>query len=118
MVGAYDLSELANHSMTPIAEQRKMAAATAFSGGLMSRRYIVVVLPYNDWILVKIRDISTTRILRVLLKNQPAIVGVKQTLLNRVNILHGIRVAVVSIVLSAPGPDGVFDGTTEKSGQP
>lgn len=114
MAGAYDLSEPANHGMTPIAEQTKMAAAIAFPG----RRHIVVVLPYNDWILSNIKDISTTKILQVLLKNQPAIVGVKQALLNRVYILHGVRVAVVCAVLSAPGPDGVFDGTTNKSSQP
>ena len=78
----------------------------------------MVVLPYNDWILIKTRDISTTKVLRVLLKNQPAIVGVKQALSNRVYILHGIRVAVVCAVLSAPGPDGVFDRTTNKSSQP
>lgn len=114
MAGAYDLSEPANRGTTPIAEQRKMTAAIAFPG----RQHTVVVLPYNDWILIKIRDISMTKILRVLLKNQPAIMVIKQALPNRVNILHGIRVAVVCALLSAPGPDGVFDGTTNKGSQP
>jgi hypothetical protein len=112
------LSEPANHGMTPIAEQRKMAAATAFSGGLRWRQHIVAVLPYNDWILIKIRDIGTAKILRVLLENQPAIVGIKQTILNRVKILQGIGVAVVYTVLSAPGLDGILDGTTNKSSLP
>jgi hypothetical protein len=53
MAATYDLSEPANRGMTPIAEQCKMTAATAFSGGLRWRRHIVVVLPYNDWILEK-----------------------------------------------------------------
>ena len=61
--------------MMPIPEQRKMTAVTAFPGKLRWCRHIVVVLPYNDWILVKIICISTAKILRVLLKNQPAIVG-------------------------------------------
>ena len=73
MAGAYDLSEQANHGMTPVTEQRKMAAAIAFSGAPAYSG----CASYNDWILIKIRDISTTKVLRVLLKNHPAIVGVK-----------------------------------------
>jgi hypothetical protein len=56
MASAHDLFERANHGMTPIAEQREMAAVTAFSGE-----------------------------------------------------------AVLYTVLSASGPDSIFDGTTNKA---
>jgi hypothetical protein len=54
---AYDLFERANHGMTPIDEQREMAAVTAFSGESRLRPHIVVVLTYNDWILAKMTEI-------------------------------------------------------------
>jgi hypothetical protein len=44
--------------------------------------------------------------------------AVKQTILNRAKILQGIGVEVAYTVLSAPGLDGIFDGTTNKSSLP
>jgi len=76
---------------------------------------IVLVLPNNDWVLVKIADIGTANTLRILLHDHPSEVGVEETFADRVRVLVGIGVSVMSSVVSGPPSDGSFNGTPTHS---
>lgn len=79
---------------------------------------VVAVLPHNDGVLVKIRDISTADALGVLLHDHPAQVGVEQTLADGIGVLVGIGVTVVSTMVASPPADGALNGTATNSCQP
>lgn len=66
---------------------------------------VVAVLPDNDGVLVEIGDVGTAGVLRVLLENHPAKVGVEKTLADGVWVLLSIGVTVVSTVLHGPPAD-------------
>jgi len=72
---------------------------------------VVAVLPDNDGIVIKIRDIGTANSLWVLLHNHPSEMGVKKTFANRVWVLVGIGITVVSTMVSRPPADGSLNGT-------
>ena len=78
---------------------------------------IVLVLPDYNGILVQICDIGAAHLLGVLLENHPANVRVEEALANRVGVLLGVRVSMVSTVAMGPPPDGPFDGTGTHGGQ-
>lgn len=79
---------------------------------------VVAVLPHNDGVLVKIRDIGTADALGVLLHDHPAQVGVEQTLADGIGVLVGIGVTVVSTMVASPPADGALNGTATNSCQP
>ena len=72
---------------------------------------VVAVLPDDDRVFVQVSDVGTALVLGVLLENHPSHVRVEKTLADRVRILFGIGVTVVSAVTSRPPSDGAFDGT-------
>jgi len=73
---------------------------------------VVLVLPDHDWILIEIGDVGTANSLGVLLHQHPAEVRIHKTLANRVWVLVGISVSVMSTMITSPPSDGAFDSTT------
>ena len=61
---------------------------------------IVAVLPNDNRVIVQIGDIGTTNALWVLLHDHPSKVGVEETLSNRVWVLVGVGISVMSTVIS------------------
>ena len=81
------------------------------------RLEVVAVLPDDDGVLVEIGNISAARALRVLLHHHPTQVRVQQALADRVGVLFGIRVAVVSTMVARPPPDRALDGAGADGGK-
>lgn len=79
---------------------------------------VVLVLEDDDGILVEIGDVGTADSLGVLLHDHPADVRVEETLADRVGILVGIGVSVVSTVIPGPPAGGTLDGGSATSGEP
>lgn len=77
----------------------------------------VGVLPDDDGVLVEVGDVGTAGALGVLLHDHPAEVRVEETLADRVGILFGVGIAVVSTVTARPPADGALDGTSAHSGK-
>ena len=73
---------------------------------------VVAMLPDNNRVLVKIRDISPANPLRILLHQHPAEMGVEKTLANRIWVLVGISVAVMGAMVPGPPSHGSFDSTS------
>jgi hypothetical protein len=63
------------------------------------------MLPDNDGIVVQVGDVSTANALWVLLHDHPADVRIEKTFADRVWVLVGIGVSVVSSVISGPPSD-------------
>jgi hypothetical protein len=76
------------------------------------------VLPYDNRVFVEIGNISTADTLGVLLHHHPPKVGIKQTLADRVRVLLGVGVAVVSPVVTSPPADGALNSTTTDGCEP
>jgi hypothetical protein len=66
---------------------------------------VVAMLPDNDGIVVQVGDVSTANALWVLLHDHPADVRIEKTFADRVWVLVGIGVSVVSSVISGPPSD-------------
>jgi len=77
---------------------------------------VILVLPPNDRIFIKVGDVGTANALGVLLHDHPAEVRVQETLADGVRVLVGVSVAVVSTVVTGPPSDGTFDSTSTNSG--
>ena len=77
----------------------------------------VGVLPDDDGVLVEVGDVGTAGALGVLLHDHPAEVRVEETLANRVGVLFGVGIAVVSTVAARPPADGALDGTSAHGGE-
>lgn len=77
----------------------------------------VSVLPDNNGVVVEVSDIGTANALGVLLHDHPSQVRVQETLANRVGVLLGIGVTVVSTVVARPPSDGTFNSTSTDSGE-
>lgn len=75
------------------------------------------MLPNNNRVFVKIGNISTASALRILLENHPSQVRVEKTLTNRVRILLGVGITVMSSVATRPPTDRAFDGASTDSGK-
>lgn len=75
------------------------------------------MLPDDNGVLVKVGDVGAAGALGVLLEDHPAEVGVEETLADRVGVLFGVGVAVVSAVLAGPPTDGTLDGTGADKGE-
>jgi hypothetical protein len=69
-------------------------------------------LPDNDGVLVEISDVCASDAFGVLLHDHPSEVGIEETLADRVRVLVGVGITVVSTVVSSPPSDGTFNGTT------
>lgn len=78
---------------------------------------VVAVLPDDDGVLVQVSDVGTALVLGVLLEHHPPHVRVEKTLADRVRVLFGIGVTVVSAVAGRPPSDGTFDGTGTDGGE-
>lgn len=61
---------------------------------------VVSVLPDNDGVIVEVRNVGTADSLWVLLQEHPSEVGVDEPLADRVWVLVGIGVTVMSSVIS------------------
>ena len=72
---------------------------------------VVSVLPDNDGVFIEIRDVGAANAFRVLFHEHPAKVRVQQALTDRVWVLVGVGIAVVSTVVTSPPSDRAFDGT-------
>ena len=72
---------------------------------------VVSVLPDNDGVFIEIRDIGAANAFGVLFHEHPAKVRVQQALADRVWVLVGVGIAVVSTVVTSPPADRAFDGT-------
>ena len=66
---------------------------------------VVAVLPDNDGVVIQIGDIGTTDALWILLHYHPSNMRVNETLSDRVGVLVGIGVSVMSSVISRPPSD-------------
>lgn len=77
----------------------------------------VCVLPDDDGVLVEVGDVGAAGALGVLLHDHPAEVGVEEALADRVGVLFGVGVAVVSAVAARPPADGALDGTSAHGGK-
>ena len=80
-------------------------------------REVVLVLPDDNGVIIEVGDVSAADSLWVLLHEHPAKVRVEETLADRVRILVGVGVAVVSAVIARPPSDGTLDGTSANSGE-
>ena len=78
---------------------------------------VVLVLPHDDWVLVKIGDVGAAEALGVLLDDHPAKVRVQQALADAVGVLGGVGVSVMGAVVAAPPADRAFDGGGADQGQ-
>ena len=79
---------------------------------------VVLVLENDDGVLVEIGDVGTADSLGVLLHDHPADVGVEETLADRVGILVGIGVSVVSTVIPGPPTGGTLNSGSTTGGEP
>ena len=78
---------------------------------------VVTMLPHDDRVIVQIGNVGTTDPLWVLFHDHPAKVRVQETLADRVRVLVGVGVAMVSTVVSRPPADRSLDGTSAKRSQ-
>ncbi len=78
---------------------------------------VVAVLPYDDWVIVQVGYVGTADALWILLHQHPSEVGVDKTLADRVWVLVGIGVSVVSPMVSGPPSDGTLNGATSSGGE-
>jgi hypothetical protein len=76
---------------------------------------VVLVLHADKEVGVEIGDIGTADTLGVLLEEHPSEMSIHQTLSDRVGVLLGIGVSMVSTVVSRPPPDGALNGATTES---
>lgn len=77
----------------------------------------VLVLPYDNGVVVQVRDIGTANSLGVLLHDHPADVGVEQALADGIGVLLGVGITVVSTVVPGPPSDGTLDSGSSHSSQ-
>lgn len=75
------------------------------------------MVEHTDSVLVQVRDVRTSHLLGVRLKEHPAEVRVQKTLADRVGILVGVGVAVVSTVAAGPPADGALNSTSTDGGE-
>ena len=75
------------------------------------------MLPDNDGVLVKIRDVGAADTLGILFHKHPPEVRVQETLADGVWILIGIRISVVRSVISGPPSYRTFDSTSTSGGK-
>lgn len=75
------------------------------------------VLPYDNRVVVQVRDVGSANSLRVLLHDHPADVRVEQALSDGVGVLLGVGVTVVSTVIPGPPSDRTLDSGSSHSSQ-
>lgn len=73
---------------------------------------VVLVLPDDNGVLVQVGNVGTANALGILLHDHPANVRVQETLADRVGVLVGVGVAVMSPVIARPPSDGTLNCTT------
>jgi hypothetical protein len=76
------------------------------------RLEVVSMLPDNDGVVIQIRDVGAADTLWVLFHDHPSDMGVEEAFADRVWVLVGIGVTVVSAVISRPPPNGTFNRPT------
>lgn len=77
---------------------------------------IVLVLPHDDVVLEKIRNISDTRLLEWL-EHHPAEMGVEETVVDGIRVLVGIGISVVGAMTTAPPSCRAFKCSSTSEGE-
>ena len=66
---------------------------------------IIPMLPHDDGVFVQIRNIRTTDPLWILFHDHPTKVRIQETLSNRIRILVGIGISMMSTMIPRPPSD-------------
>lgn len=101
----------------PVVEQETTEEGGEDEAHEDDRLQVVLMLPDNNGVFVKVGNIGTASALRILLEDHPSQVRVEKTLANRVRILLSVGITVMSSVATRPPADRSFDGAGTDCGK-
>lgn len=110
----YSGVEVSASPVTPTKSSNEHREEESHSDGNLA---VVAVLPHDDWVCVQVGNVGSANLLWVLLQNHPTEVRVPESLSDRVWILFGVGISMMSSVISRPPSDGALDGTASKGSQ-